>query len=163
LTTNAWAVAVVARTGDERDLTSEARLAVTFRVKNNAATLNVLEPSGSRGSVPIPPDIYDRIFGTGGKPPEPFTLELFVDRRSGKGVASLIPSWPSVRVPFDLMTFGPQTGPQITAVGAALADCCAPGATVRVEVSDFRISQLFGRGYLAIEPNVPQPPPIKPL
>jgi hypothetical protein len=161
---NAWAVGVAARTGNERDLGSEKRLGVTFRVRNQAAILNVQDAGagGPLGSVPVPPEIYARIFGTAGAAPEPFTLELYVNRQTGKGVATLIPSYPSVRVEFDMRTFKAESGPAFTTAGASLANCCAPGKAVYVEVSDFRISQVFNRGFPpTIEPNIPRNPPIE--
>jgi hypothetical protein len=164
--TNAWAVTIAARTGTEADLGKEERLGVTFKTKENSATLNVQETgaSGALASVPIPQEVYDRVFGAGGATPQPFTLQLFVNRSTGTGVASLVPASPPVQIKFNMQHFGPQTGPIITAVGATLADCCSPGAPVSVEVSDFRIMQYFGRGwYPRFEPNVPKPPPIYPL
>jgi hypothetical protein len=172
--TNRWAVGVAVRTGDERDLGAHTRLGVTFQVRANGAVLNVLEtdPAGTHvnrlAQVPVPQEIVDKIFGIPGADPEPFTLQLFVDRQTGKGSASLIPSWPPVQAPFEMRNFKADRGPMITTAGAALANCCAWGDRVSVEVSDFEIVQAFRKERPAPvvpnkEPNIPNPPPIDPL
>jgi len=175
--TNAWSIGVSVRTGDERDLASDKRLGVTFRVKNQDAILNIQEtdPGSTDGTVvnslkqaSVPRDMVDKIFGTSGAPPQPFTLELFVDRDTGTGVATLIPSNPPVKAgPFVMLTFQAKSGPVLKTAGATLANCCAPGATVSVDVTEFEIVQVFrGQvyrgGWGRIEPPIPQPPPINP-
>ena len=169
---NAWAVTIAAREGDEKDLGTDRRLGVTFKVRNNGATLNVLETGAddALATDKVDPKVYDAIFGnpeTCGTGHKPFTLTLYVNRQTGSGVASLAgPAVEGVKdgpldLPFKMHLFG-TSGPVIETVGATLANCCSEGGTVSVEVTDFEIKQLLRSPFGPFEPNVPNPPPINP-
>jgi hypothetical protein len=169
---NAWAVTIAAREGDENDLGKDQRLGVTFKVKNHVATLNVLETGADKplATATVDPAIYAAIFGnpeTCGTPGKPFTLTLYVNRQNGSGVASLAgpaieaAHKPSLDLKFNMHLFG-STGPVIETVGPTLANCCSEGGTVSVEVTDFEIKQLLRSPFGPLEPNVRNPPPINP-
>jgi hypothetical protein len=140
--TNAWAVGVAARTGGLEDSASHTRLTATFRVRNDIAVLNVqgINETLSPDDIRIDPAVYEKIFSD--VTPEFFSIELFVDRRAGSGKAVLTAGTYSKTVPFTMKDFLKDSGPTVQTVGAALANCCAPGETVNVEVSDFQISAL---------------------
>ncbi len=134
----AWAVGLVARTGGKDDLGSETRLTTTFKVKGDSAVLNVqgitVKPTGNE----ISKEVYDKIVTEASH--QPFTLELLVDRTTGKGIATLTSGRYALPLSFTMSKFQASSGPVITAVGATLANCCAPGKTATVEVTDFEIS-----------------------
>jgi hypothetical protein len=174
---NAWAVSIAASEGDERDLGTDRRLWVTFRIKGKGATLNVWETGTDEPlkADTVNPAIYKAIFGdpeTCGTGHKPFTLTLYVNRATGSGVASL--AGPALEVamsqdrnvkpldlPFNMHLFG-TSGPVIETVGTTLANCCSEGAPISVEVTDFQIKQLLRSPFGPFEPNVPNPPPINP-
>ena len=131
-----WAVALNARTGDEDDLGTETRLNMTVRFKAGAATLNAFEAGDSRGSVPVPTTTYGAIVSSS----QPFTLELMVSRITGKGAAILTTAGAvPLYLKFTLSTFGSTSGPTISTIGPALANCCAAGKTASVELTDFQV------------------------
>jgi hypothetical protein len=138
----AWSVALNARTGDKNDRWTDDRLNVTFKFKNSGATLNVYEEDRVQGSVAVPTPVYNSIVSNSS--PQPFTLELLVDRVTGHGVAILTATAAAPqKLPFSLWKFRAEDGPKIEAVGPSLANCCMAGTTVSVEVIDFQILQTF--------------------
>lgn len=166
----AWATgAVTARTGATDDLKAEARLSATVRFNGTDAFLNVTEvglndsnPS-RRARQGILGELKANIFEKG----LPYTVGLTVNRRTGLGLATLRSgNAPPLQLPFELTIFTPVSELKITAVGAAVANCCVPGARATVLLSDFRISKPGRWPNLPIEtePNVPRepPPPIDP-
>lgn len=167
--TNAWAVGVTAREGDKEDLGSHKRLGVTLRFKDQKGILNVVEsqlgdglPSQSLNQFEIPQDVTDRLFGTTSV--MSFTLELHVNRQEGSGAATLtVPGVYAKQLLFATRTFLKDSGPPITAVGAALANCCTPGRNVNVEVHDFQILVPRRDRDVRGEPPIPNPPPVDPL
>jgi hypothetical protein len=131
-----WAVTVNARTGGKQDLGTATRLNMTLRFKGGTAALNAFEAGDSRGSTPVPMATYNAIVSSS----QPFTLELMVSRITGKGAAILTTAGAvPLYLTFALSTFGSTSGPVISAVGPALANCCAAGKTASVEVTDFQI------------------------
>jgi hypothetical protein len=165
--TNAWALSISARDGNEADLATDNRLAVTFKVKNQTATLNIVDTgySGPPRSKSVDPAIYASIFGTSGASPKPFTIELYVNRQTGKGSASLAgpaveaAGAGSVDLPFDIYAFPPTSGPIIKALGPTIANCCAWGQAVNVEITDFEIRTPVRSGSL---PRGDRPIPKRP-
>ena len=138
----AWATTVTARTGGQDDLKSEARLSVTVRVKGAAASMNIIEidqnGGGPLGNQVIDGELKANIF----EKHLPYTITLSVDRTTGKAQATLTSGSEKLPLgPFDLTTFLANSGPIITGVGPAVANCCVPGAKVTALLSDFRISQ----------------------
>ena len=167
----AWAAgAVTARTGGTDDLKAEARLSATVRVNGTKAILNVTEvgPDDSNFSrKPDPPEILGELKTNIFDKHLPYTIGLMVNRRTGLGLATLTSgNAPPLQFPFELTIFTPVSDLKITAVGAAVADCCVPDAMVRVLLSDFRISKPGRWPVLPVEPepSVPRepPPPINP-
>lgn len=132
----AWAVALNARTGGKNDLSAETRLNMTLRFRSGTATLNAFEAATPRGSKAVPPATYSKIVTES----QPFTLELIVSRITGKGAAILTTAGADpLTLTFSLGSFGSASGPVITAVGPSVANCCNPGTTTSVEVTDFQI------------------------
>lgn len=135
-----WAAAALnARTGDESDLFGETRVNATLNVRaGGTARLNVPLGATSQTFVDVPAPVYEAIFRP--NDPEPFTLQLLVDRVSGNGRASLkVGAFPVLSRSFQLSQFQANSGPPITAVGPTIANANAPGQTVSVHVRDFRI------------------------
>lgn len=161
--------AVTARTGATDDLNAEARLSATVRFNGTRAFLNVIEV-GLNGSNPSPrgrQDILGELKSNIFEKHLPYTIGLTVNRRTGLGLATLRSgNAPPLQLPFDLTIFTPVSELKITAVGAAVANCCIPDARVTVLLSDFRISKPGRWPLLPVEPepNVPNepPPPIDP-
>ena len=133
-----WAVAVSARTGGQNDLPTDTRATVTLQSRpNGIARLNVPFGSTAPTSVFLTAAVHKLIFGAH---PKPFTIELSIDRVTGKGEASLKVENRVLSAGFNLSDFSAAPGsPVITAVGAAVANANAPGATVSVHLRDFRI------------------------
>jgi len=134
----AWAVGLTARVGGVDDLYDLTRLSVTLRARKGSASMNV--PIGAVvTTTPASADLggrYDAIYVQ----KQPFTVGMHVDRTSGKGVATLETSgFDPLVLEFEMTDFKKGSGPEITAIGPALADCCAAGADVSVDVTDFQI------------------------
>lgn len=137
---NIWAVTVGARTGDQDDLGGEIRTAATFQVRGSGARLNVLGASAPAGLPNVPQVVYDAIFDPTN--PRPFTLELLVDRTSGRGEACLtIENWKFVHS-FELAVFQAHSGPSITAVGISIAISNASGQTASVRARNLQIFSI---------------------
>jgi len=134
--TGGWAAVLNARTGDERDLPGEIRVNASLNVRpGETARLNVPFGATSPTSADLPPALYDAIF----RHDEPFTLQLLIDRKSGNGTASLkVGDFPILSRTFQLSQFKADSGPDIKAVGPAVANANAPGQ-VSVRVREFRI------------------------
>jgi hypothetical protein len=135
-----WAAAALnARTGDESDLGGETRVNVTVNVRaDGTARLNVPFGATSQTFVAVPAPVYDAIFRP--NDPEPFTLQLLVDRVTGNGRASMkVGDFPVLSRSFQLAEFQANSGPAITVLGPTIANANATGQTVSVHVRDFRI------------------------
>jgi hypothetical protein len=134
-----WGAAINARTGDESDLFGETRVNATLNVRpGGSARLNVPFGATSQTFVDLPAPVYEAIFRPDN--PEPFTLQLLVDRVTGNGKASLkVGAFPVLSRSFQLSQFQANSGDPITAVGPAIANANAPGQTVSVHLRDFRI------------------------
>jgi len=134
---NQWAVTVSARTGAEGDVSAETRTAATFQVRANGARLNVVGASAQANQLNVPQEVYDAVFDP--IDPQPFTLELLIDRVSGVSWAALkIGNWTASHT-FLPAAFLANSGPSITAVGVSVAISNAPGQTASVTVRDFQI------------------------
>jgi hypothetical protein len=146
LTGKAWSLGVVARTGGLADEDYLERLTLSLRVKDFQADLRVQEVWGLLGQefrqlnhASIPQDAYDKIFDL--TSPEPFTLTLFVDRRTGGGHAIMtMRGRPTVAFfGFTMINHTQNSGEPFTVLGATLANGFGPGETVSTEVTDFKI------------------------
>jgi hypothetical protein len=141
----AWTVVVVARTGKAADLMNLGRLQLSLRVKDGVH-LRVQEgpDAPSAGQIPgaaapnfVPTDIaYKEIY----LEHKPFTLRLDVNRKSGKGIATLTTATQDFAIPFEMGFFKKDGGPPLTVVGAAIANNL-PGETVSVDVTDIMVAK----------------------
>ena len=141
----AWTVVVVARTGNAPDLMNLGRLQLSLRVRNGVH-LRVQEGPDAPNAGPIPgaatPDFgpgdtaYKEIY----LEHKPFTLRLDVDRKSGKGIATLTTATQEFPIPFEMGLFKKDQGAPLTTVGVAIANNI-PGETVAVEVTDIMIAR----------------------
>lgn len=139
-----FAIGVNAKTGNKDDLTTDTRIAVTVNVRPDFL-VRFGVPFGSVGParVVLPQAVKDAIFST--TDPQPFTIELTIDRIQGTGTAKLMVIDQVFTVPFVLSDFLADSGPVITAVGPGIAvNANAPGQTASVHVRDFRIYASVG-------------------
>lgn len=132
-----WAATIQARTGGTADLGTETRAGVTFQVRGPAARMNVRGIEGS-AKEEIPPGTYDAIFSL--TDPQPFTLELLIDRIKGRGTATFKCGDFVRSRDVTFKAFKADSGPDITAVGPTLAIDTADDETASVEVRELRIS-----------------------
>ena len=145
-TTGGFAMGLVAKTGGKDDLgESEPKIAVTVNVRPNQI-LRFQVPFGSAEprNMVLPQAAEDAIVST--TDPQPFTIELTIDRTEGRGTATLtvIDQVFSLE-PFPLADFLADSGPTITAMGPGIAvNSNAPGQTASVKVREFRIYTNVG-------------------
>jgi hypothetical protein len=135
-TGNIWAATVEARTGGNEDLDSETRIAATLQVRGTALRLNALGAAVPT-RIDLPQDVYDEIFSP--TDPQPFTLELLVDRVSGSGRVSLKIDDRIFSRDANFPAFAANSGSVITAVGPTLAIASASGQTASVHLREFRM------------------------
>ena len=134
-----FAIGVNGKTGDENDLAADTRIGATVNVRPDFL-VRFGAPFGAAAParVVLPEDVKAAMFSTTG--PQPFTIELTVDRKEGTGLAKLMVIDQVFEVPFVLSTFPANSGPAITAVGPGIAvNSNAPGQTASVRVREFRI------------------------
>jgi hypothetical protein len=134
-----FAIGLVGRTGARDDLATETKVAVTvnvrpgFLVRFGAASGNV-DPA----RVVLPNDVKNAIFSP--TDPQPFRVDLTIDRVHGTATAKLTVIDQVFTVPFVLSDFLANSGPTITAMGPGIAvNSNAPGKTASVHVREFRI------------------------
>ena len=85
----------------------------------------------------------DAIFST--TDPQPFTIELTIDRKLGTGTAKLMVIDQVFSLTFTLADFLADGGPTTTAVGPGIAvNSNGPGQTASVRVREFRIYTNVG-------------------
>ena len=95
------------------------------------------DPHDLRRFVLAQQEVYDAVFDP--IDPQPFTLELLIDRVSGASYAALkVGDWTTLHR-FLSAGFQANTGPNITAVGVSIALANGPGQTASVRVRDFQI------------------------
>jgi hypothetical protein len=138
-TTGGFAIGLGARTGGKDDLPLEPRVFVTVNARPNQVVRFQI-PFGSvetRNTV-LPQAVKDAIYST--SDPQPFTIELTIDRKAGTGTAKLMVIDQVFSLSFTLADFLADGGPVITAVGPGIAvNANGPGQTASVHVRDFRI------------------------
>ena len=139
-----FAMGIVARTGGKDDLPTETSIAVTvnvrpgFLVRFGAANGNV-DPA----RVVLPDVVKNAIFSA--TDPQPFTIDLTIDRVHGTATAKLTAIDQVFTVPFVLSDFRADSGPTITAVGPGIAvNSNAPDQSASVHIRDFRIYANVG-------------------
>ena len=139
-----FAIGINAKTGGKDDLTTDTRIAVTINVRPGfLVRLSVPFGATQQTAMVLPQAVKDAMFSTAD--PQPFTLELTMDRVKGEGSAKLTVGDDVFTLPFILADFSADSGPSITAVGPGLAvNPNAPGQTASVRVRDFRIYTNVG-------------------
>ena len=100
-------------------------------------SLRFNSPGGGPGT-DLPPEVYNEIFSL--TDPQPFTLELLVDRINGAGKVSIKVGDRVFSRNVTFAAFPANSGPAITAVGPSLGIVSAPGQTASVQLREFRIS-----------------------
>jgi len=130
-----WAAALSARTGNNRDLAAEKRANVTLQSRGTGCRMNVLIVD-TPAKQDLEQQICDMIFGAH---PQPFTLDLIVDRTGSESTATLKVGSHAFEKKVSFTFFKKDSGPAITAVGSALAINTADHKTASVLVREFRI------------------------
>jgi hypothetical protein len=138
-TTGGFAMGLVARTGAKDDLPAETRVATTVNIRpNQVVRFNVPFGSVETRNMVLSQAVKDAIFSA--TDPQPFTLDLTIDRKAGTGTAKLMVIDQVFSLSFTLADFLADGGPAITAVGPGIAvNANGPGQTASVHVRDFRI------------------------
>jgi hypothetical protein len=138
-TTGGFAIGLGGRTGGKDDLSTETRVFTTVNVRpNQLVKLQVPFGSVETTNMVLPQDVKDAIFST--TDPQPFTLELTIDRKQGKGTVKLMVIDQVFTLTFTLADFLADGGPTITNVGPGIAvNSNGPGQTASVRVREFRI------------------------
>jgi hypothetical protein len=139
-----FAFGLNARTGARDDLATETRIATTINVRPGfVVRFNVPFGAVETTNMTLPQGVKDAIFST--TDPQPFTMELTIDRELGKGTAKLTVADQVFSLKFTLSDFLADGGPVITAVGPGIAvNSNGPGQTASVHVRDFRIYANIG-------------------
>ena len=143
-TTGGFAIGVGARIGGKDDLPLEPRVFTTVNVRPNQL-VRFQVPFGATAptNTDLPQAVKDAIFST--TDPQPFTIELTIDRKLGTATAKLMVIDQAFTLHFTLADFLADGGPTITAVGPGIAvNSNAPGQTASVRVRDFRIYTNVG-------------------
>ena len=143
-TTGGFAIGVGAKTGGKDDLPTEPRVFVTVNARpNQVVRFQVPFGSVEPRNTTLPQAVKDAIYST--TDPQPFTIELTIDRKLGTGTAKLIVIDQVFSLSFTLADFLADGGPTITAVGPGIAvNSNGPGQTASVHVRDFRIYTNVG-------------------
>ena len=145
-TTGGFAIGVGAKTGGKDDLPpeTEPRVFVTVNARpNQVVRFQVPFGSVEPANTVLPQAVKDAIYST--TDPQPFTIELTIDRKLGTGTAKLTVIDQAFSLSFRLSDFLADSGPTITAVGPGIAvNANAPGQTASVHVRDFRIYTTVG-------------------
>jgi hypothetical protein len=139
LQTGGFAIGLVAKTGGKDDLASEPRVVVTLNVRPGfLLRLNVPFGSVDPTAMVLPTAVRDEIYSTSN--PKPFTLDLFIDRGKGTGLAKLTVGSDVFTLPFALSSFQPGDPSVISAAGLGVAvNSNGPGQTASVHLREFRI------------------------
>lgn len=135
-----FAIGLGAKTGGNEDIPDQPRVFTTINVRPGfLVRFNVPFGAVETTNTVLSPEIKDLIFST--TDPQPFTLELTIDRTNGIGQAKLTVGDRVVGpLTFHLAEFLEGSGPTITAAGAGPAvNANGPGETASVHVRDFRI------------------------
>ncbi len=135
-----FAFGIGAKTGGSEDLPDEPRIFTTINVRPGfLVRLQVPFGAVETTNTVLSQEIKDLIFST--TDPQPFTLELTIDRKNGTGQSKLIVGDKVVGpLSFHLDGFPVDGGPIISAMGAGPAvNANGPGQTASVQLRDFRI------------------------
>jgi hypothetical protein len=143
-TTGGFAIGLGARIGGKDDLPLEPRVFTTVNVRpNQLVRFQVPFGATTPTNVVLPQTVKDAIFST--TDPQPFTIDLTIDRKTGTATAKLMVIEQVFTLHFTLADFLADGGPTITAVGPGIAvNSNGPGQTASVHVRDFRIYTNVG-------------------
>lgn len=139
-----FAIGINAKTGGTDDLPTDTRIAVTVNMRPGFL-VRFQVPFGSveETNMVLPQAAKDAIYST--TDPQPFTIDLTIDRATGKATAKLLVADQVYTLNFTLEDFRANDGPPITAVGPGIAvNANAPGQTASVIVREFRIYSPIG-------------------
>lgn len=135
--TNSWAIVVAVSPGSANPLIFNPSAAVTLQVRGTGARLNTPGASVGANLPNMPQEVYDAIFHP--TDPQPFTLEMLVDRKTGRGEAKLKVGEAVFSRTYEFAVFKADSGPAITTVGAHVAIVNSSGEPVSVRMRDFQI------------------------
>lgn len=135
--TDIWAIALAVETGGADPLIVNPSAAVTLQVRGSAARFNTPGADPFVNLPNMPQEDYDAIFNP--TDPQPFTLELLVDRKTGHGEASLKVGDAVFSRTFQFFVFKPDSGPVITDIGVHIGIPNSSGQPVSVRLRDFQI------------------------
>ena len=152
--TDVWAIAVIARPGGLDPLIDAPVAAATLQVRGSGVRLNTPGAApGTTGLPNVPQDVYDAIFDP--TDPQPFTLELLIDRNVGHGEARLKVGDTVYSKTYEFAIFRPDSGPKIMNVGANVAIATGAGKTASVRIRDFQIYTMRSPGQVPSDPLCP--------
>jgi hypothetical protein len=139
-----FAMGVNAKTGGTDDRSTDTRIAVTVNARPGyLVKFQVPFGAVATTNVTLPQAVKDAIYST--TDPQPFTIDLTIDRINGTGTAKLMVIDQVFTLNFALADFQANGGPSITAVGPGIAvNKNAPGQTASVHIRDFRIYTNVG-------------------
>ena len=135
--TDIWAIALAVEPGGANPEIVNPSAAVTLQVRGATARFNTPGASPFVNLPNMPQEVYDAIFNP--TDPQPFTLELLVDRKTGRGEASLKVGDAVFSRTFEFFVFKPDSGPAITDIGVHIGIPNSSGQPVSVRLRDFQI------------------------
>jgi len=143
-TTGGFAIGLGGRIGGKDDLPLDPRVFTTVNVRpNQLVRFQVPFGATETTNTVLPQAVKDAIFST--TDPQPFTIELTIDRKTGTATAKLSVIDQVFTLHFTLSDFLADGGPTITAVGPGIAvNSNGPGQTASVHIRDFRIYANVG-------------------
>ena len=138
-TTGGFAIGLGGRIGGKDDLPLDPRVFTTVNVRpNQLVRFQVPFGAAEPTNTVLPQAVKDAIFSTTN--PQPFTIDLTIDRKAGTGTAKLTVIDQVFTLHFTLADFRADSGPAITAVGPGIAvNSNGPGQTASVHIREFRI------------------------
>jgi hypothetical protein len=135
--TNVWAITVAVAPGGVDPLVVNPSAAASLQIRAATSRFNTPGASIPANLPNMPQSVYDAIFDP--VDPQPFTLELLVDRKTGRGEASLKVGETVFSRTYEFAVFKANSGPAINKVGVEIAAINSSGQPVSVRVRDFQI------------------------
>jgi hypothetical protein len=149
-----WAFVVGASTEGSNPIIFNPSVGATLQIRGTTARFNTPGSSTPATFPNIPQAVYDAIFDP--IDPQPFTLELLVDRKAGRGEASLKVGEAVFSRTYQFAVFKADSGPAIAAVGARAAIVNSSGHPVSVRVRDFQVfASKRNAGAATVDPLCP--------
>jgi hypothetical protein len=135
--TDIWAIALAVAPGGANPLVLNPSASATFQVRGAGARFNTPGASVPANLPNVPQSVFDAIFDP--VDPQPFILELLVDRKTGRGEASLKVGEAVFSRTYEFAVFKADSGPAITDVGVHIGIINSSGQPVSVRIRDFQI------------------------